>query len=133
MRCARCGSTLDEDAKVCGQCGAVVGAAYGGRVPETAPRLPFTAFAGTVPGLVARVKGIVARPASEWPVIAAEPTGSFEVLTGYAAPLAAIGAVALFIGQVAVGLAVPMIGIVRASLMAGFVTALLLLVLSLLA
>lgn len=133
MRCARCGATLDDDAKVCGQCGAVVGATYAGQAtkPFTA-RTSVRAFAGTLPGLASRVKGIIAHPASEWTAIASEPTTSFEVLTGYAAPLAAIGALALFVGQVAVGLAVPMIGIVRAGMLAGFVTAMLLFVLSLL-
>ena len=82
--------------------------------------------------LIARVRGILARPASEWSLIAVEATGSFDVMTRYALPLAAIGAIALFVGQVAIGLAVPMIGIVRASVIAASLTAVTLLVLSIL-
>src|SRR4051794_19057770 len=107
MRCQRCGAELEDDAMVCGQCGAVVGASYADRgLKPATPQPSPAAFAGTVPGIVARVKGLMAHPSLEWAAIAAEPIGSFEVLTGYAAPLAAIGAVALFIGQVAVGLSV---------------------------
>jgi hypothetical protein len=98
---------------------------------ELAPRPP-AAQSPRFPPLLARVKGLLARPASEWAVIAAEPTGSFDVVTRYAVPLAAVGAVALFVGQVAIGLAVPLIGIVRASAFAASFTAAVLLVLSIL-
>ena len=118
---------------VCGQCGAVVGASYAdnGLTPAT-PRPSPAAFAGTLPGIAGRVKGIVAHPTTEWAAIATEPISSFEVLTSYAAPLAAIGAVALFIGQVAIGLAVPLIGIVRASVFTAIATGVMLFALSLL-
>ena len=136
MRCARCGLALDDDAQVCGNCGAAVGTGRErGRKapPATVPGTQLTTLSGPRVRLLARATGIVARPAAEWLAIAAEPVGSFVVLTHYAAPLAAIGAVALFLGQVAIGLAVPMIGIVRASLLAGIVTAAILFAFSILA
>ena len=118
---------------VCGQCGGAVGVSYTEPgVKPAAPPPSSAAFAGTLPGIVARAKGIVTRPAAEWAAIAAEPISSFEVLTGYAAPLAAIGAVALFIGQVLIGLSVPLIGIVRASALTAIATGVLLFALSLL-
>ncbi|MDP3905577.1 Yip1 family protein [Novosphingobium sp.] len=49
-------------------------------------------------GFVERVKAMVMRPKDTWPAIAAESTTPGELLTGYAAPLAAIGPVAGFIG-----------------------------------
>jgi hypothetical protein len=135
MRCARCGSTLERDAKVCGQCGAVVGASYGasgGKSPfaPKAPSLP-AARLGETPRLLGRVKSILRSPRAEWPVIAAEPTTPTEIYTGYAIPLAAIGAVALFVAQVAVGVPVPLIGLVKAPLAAGLASGLLLFALAL--
>ena len=93
---------------------------------------PPSAPARTLPRIVTRVKGILAHPAAEWQAIAAETVSSFDVLTGYAAPLAAIGAAALFIGQVVIGLAVPFIGVVRASVFSAIATSVLLFALSLL-
>lgn len=54
-------------------------------------------------GIVDRVRNICLTPSSEWPVIAAEPASTGELLSGYVAPLAAIGAVAGFIGGSIVG------------------------------
>lgn len=47
---------------------------------------------------VERVKAMVMRPKDTWPAIATENTTPGELLTGYAAPLAAIGPVAGFVG-----------------------------------
>lgn len=49
--------------------------------------------------LVTRAKNITVTPATEWPVIEGESATAAELLTGYALPLAAIGAVAGFIGS----------------------------------
>ena len=51
---------------------------------------------------------------------------------GYVAPLAALGAAALFVGQVAIGSPVPLIGIVKARWIEGAAAALVLFALSLL-
>src|SRR3954464_12239660 len=53
--------------------------------------------------LVQRAKNICLSPASEWAVIDAEPATAGGLLIGYAAPMAAIGAVAGFIGRSIVG------------------------------
>ena len=47
--------------------------------------------------LVARAKNILTTPKTEWPVIAAETSNIMGLYTGYIAPLAAIGPVALLI------------------------------------
>ena len=73
--------------------------------------------------LVQRVKNIVLAPQTEWPVIAAETTPPGALVTGYAVPLAAIGAAAGFIGQVFVGVSVPFVGTVRTPLVSGLVGA----------
>jgi hypothetical protein len=57
------------------------------------------------PQLTTRVTNILKQPAQEWPVIAAEPTDAAGLLTGYAAPLAAIPAVCSWIGWSLIGIA----------------------------
>jgi len=47
--------------------------------------------------LIERAKGILLKPAEEWPKIAAEPATPGELITRYAVPLAAIGPVATFL------------------------------------
>ncbi|MGE0449827.1 MAG: Yip1 family protein [Vicinamibacterales bacterium] len=54
-------------------------------------------------GIVERVKNICVSPNAEWPVIASEPASTGSLISGYAAPLAAIGAVAGLIGGTVVG------------------------------
>ena len=58
--------------------------------------------------IVTRAKNILLKPREEWPVIAAETTSSADLYKSYIAPLAAVPAVAGFIGMSLVGL--PMIG-----------------------
>jgi hypothetical protein len=53
--------------------------------------------------LVARVKGILLSPKSEWGVIDTESTTTSALYTGYIIPLAAIPAIAGFIGLSVVG------------------------------
>lgn len=50
------------------------------------------------PGLVDRAKAVLTQPKQEWPRIADETTQPAQLVTGYAAPLAAIGPVASLIG-----------------------------------
>ena len=53
--------------------------------------------------IVTRAKNICLTPNTEWPVIAAEATPPGTLITEYVVPLAAIGAVAGFIGGSLVG------------------------------
>ena len=55
------------------------------------------------PALQARVKRILTDPQSEWPVIAAEPTTTEKLYSSYIVPLAAIPAIAGFIGTSIIG------------------------------
>lgn len=56
--------------------------------------------------IVERVKRLLMSPATEWPVIAAETTPASTLITGYVIPLAAVSAIAAFIGQVFIGVSV---------------------------
>jgi hypothetical protein len=56
--------------------------------------------------IVDRIKGICLKPKDEWQVIAGESTSAADLLKNYALPLAAIGAVAGFIGSSLVGVSV---------------------------
>lgn len=58
--------------------------------------------------LVTRAKSILLKPKEEWPVIAGESTTTADLYKGYIAPLAAVPAVAGFIGMSLVGM--PMMG-----------------------
>jgi Yip1 domain len=66
-----------------------------------------------------RVKNICLTPTTEWPVIAVEPTSTGDLITGYVAPLAAIGAAAGFIGGSLIGRSLPFIGTFRTPLVWG--------------
>jgi hypothetical protein len=75
--------------------------------------------------LVQRAQKIVLSPQTEWPVIAEETTPQSALVTGYVVPLAAVSAVAAFIGQVFVGVSVPFAGTVRVPIVSGLVGAVL--------
>jgi hypothetical protein len=64
-------------------------------------------------GLVDRIKNIIVTPKTEWDVIAAETTPPPAIITGYVLPLAAVAAVAGFIGMTLVGVSMPFAGTVR--------------------
>jgi hypothetical protein len=66
-----------------------------------------------------RVRNILLTPNTEWPVIAEEPADTGGVVTGYVVPLAAIGAIAGFIGGSLVGMSLPLLGRYRVPIMAG--------------
>jgi hypothetical protein len=74
--------------------------------------------------IVERAKNICLSPNTEWPVIAAEPTTTGTLITGYVVPLAAIGAVAGFLGGSLIGRSLPYLGTYRVSLATGLVFAL---------
>ncbi len=71
------------------------------------------------------MKGILLSPTAEWPLIAAEASSSRAIYLHYVAPLAAIGALAGFIGQSVIGFGVPLLGTYRTPIVAGLVFALL--------
>ncbi len=81
--------------------------------------------------LVDRVRNICVDPGREWSVIEHEPTPPGQIVSGYLAPLAALGAAAGFIGGTVVGASVPFVGTVRQSFGAGLVAACLTFVLTL--
>jgi Yip1-like protein/zinc ribbon protein len=119
MFCAQCGKPVLDGAKFCNHCGAAVAVAL--RLSElpsptatgSAPQAGTTqAGPGTGPsssaGLIRRIRNIALSPATEWPVIAAEPSAPSALYLGYVAPLVAVGVVATFIGHSFVGL--PLVG-----------------------
>ncbi len=74
--------------------------------------------------LIERIKAIMFAPAEAWREIAREPTGPAILLQAYVAALAAIPAVADFIGMTAIGYALPGKGIVRVEILPAFMAAL---------
>ena len=72
-----------------------------------------------------RVRNILLTPKTEWPAIAEEPTDKGAIVTGYVMPLAAIGAIAGFIGGSLVGMSLPFLGTYRVPIMAGLTGAVL--------
>jgi hypothetical protein len=73
--------------------------------------------------IIERAKNICLTPTTEWPVISAEPATPGGLLTGYAAPLAAIGAIAGFLGGAIIGQTLPFVGHYRVPLAAGLIAA----------
>lgn len=73
--------------------------------------------------LVDRVRNICVSPAAEWRVIEQERTDPATLITSYLLPLAAIGAVAGFVGSTVVGTTVPFVGTYRASIGSALVAA----------
>jgi Yip1-like protein len=75
--------------------------------------------------LIDRVKNIIVAPKAEWDVIAAEVTPNAQLITGYVLPLAAVAAIAGFIGASVVGTSMPMMGTVRLGIAWGLGSAIL--------
>ena len=140
MICPKCGTTLPYASHFCGNCGANLSVAPSTSTnstagntppppfsppPHEAPRSPgeFPRSGAAVQGLIARVKGILLNPASEWVTIEREPSTTMDIYKGYVAPLAAIGVVAAFIGSTVVGVTYPIIGHVRTGIGAGLALA----------
>ncbi|HET6281820.1 MAG TPA: Yip1 family protein [Polyangia bacterium] len=73
--------------------------------------------------IIDRVKNICLRPKTEWEVIALEPASTGNLIGGYVAPLAAIGAVAGLIGRSLIGVTLPFAGTFRVPLVGSLVTA----------
>ena len=102
MICPKCGTTIADGSAFCGNCGANLAAdpASAASAQRSAP----TRSAEALSRLIARVKAILLTPAAEWLVIEREATTAAGIYKGYVAPLAAIGAVASFIGLSIVGI-----------------------------
>lgn len=82
--------------------------------------------------IIARAKGLLLSPKTEWPVIAGETTTTQSLYTGYVIPLAALPALAGFIKSTVIGTSIPFIGgTYRSSFGAGLSVALLTFVMSL--
>jgi len=73
--------------------------------------------------LQTRVTNILTKPADEWRVIAGESATVEGLMRNYAAPLAAIPAIGIFIGYTIVGVSVPLLGTIRYGIVRGFVSA----------
>ena len=73
--------------------------------------------------LIERAKNILLQPRTEWQTIAIENTSQADLFLRYVIPLAAIGPIAVLLGQTLLGVSVPFIGTYRVSLMSGIATA----------
>ena len=71
--------------------------------------------------LVERAKNILVTPKTEWDAIATDSTPTQGLIVGYVLPLAAVAAVAAFIGQVFVGVSMGFMGTMKIGLVAGLV------------
>lgn len=74
-----------------------------------------------VPALQERITKLLKDPRSEWPVIAAEQTTTEQLYKSYIGPLAAIPAIAGFIGGSIIGYSAPFVGTIRTPILTGFV------------
>jgi Yip1 domain/zinc-ribbon domain len=137
MFCSKCGQAVADGAQFCSHCGTATATATAPVPPPVepiaaSPAKPAAVFAAAVappqpdpqqsphfasgfvsPGLVARVKGMLLAPTTEWATISAESAPASAIYLQYVAPLAAIGVVAALIGQSIVGVGVPFLGTYR--------------------
>jgi len=81
-------------------------------------------------GIVDRIRRICLTPATEWSVIESEVTPQGTIVAGYLLPLAAVSAVAGFIGGSLVGRTLPFIGTYRVPFTSGLVGAVLAIVMT---
>lgn len=75
--------------------------------------------------IVQRAKAIILTPKTEWPVIDAEPASVADIYRTYLVYLAAVPAIAGFIGMSLVGQRLPVIGTYRVAIGSGIFSALL--------
>src|SRR6266496_4741326 len=126
MNCPKCGMTIADGATFCGNCGANLAADPASSSQQAKPGASTPRSPGATPPsaealsrLIERVKAILLTPTTEWPVIEQEATTAADIYKGYVAPLAAIGAVASFIGLSVIGIG----GFFRVGFTAGLVHA----------
>jgi hypothetical protein len=84
---------------------------------------PASATSSSTAGLIERIKNIVLRPKSEWPIIAPEPTTVAQLYIGYVMPLSALAAVMSFVHMSLIGVSLPFAGAVRMPVESGLVSA----------
>lgn len=139
MNCPKCQQPISSNAIFCGSCGTRLEAAApsparaqpgpaaampGAAIPAAA--IPAaTTYAGAQSGLLARFKGILLSPRSEWPVVAGEQTGVGALVTGYVLPLAAVAAAISFIRMSVIGISLPFGEAIRMPLASGLTQAVL--------
>jgi Yip1 domain len=68
--------------------------------------------------IVARAKGMLLTPRTEWPIAAAEPDSVAGLYTGYILLLAAIPILASFLAATVIGVSVPLLGTYRVGIAA---------------
>jgi hypothetical protein len=129
MNCPKCGASNPDDTKFCPSCGAAA-TSPGASSAGSTSSIPDFAKTVITPGLIARVKNIILTPATEWAAIDAETTTPREIYLGYVAPLAAIGAIAGFIGRSIIGTNIAFFGTIRTPLVSGLVAAIVMYVLT---
>ncbi len=81
--------------------------------------------------IIARAKGILLTPRTEWPIVAAEPDSIAGLFTGYILIVAAIPAIIRFLSASVIGVSVPFLGSYRVDVTAGLTMAVVSYVLSL--
>ena len=100
---AKCGEKSNEGPAFYTSCSAPVGGTASARAGASAPPpVQHTYAPGTgaaSQGLVTRATNILAKPKTEWPVIAGESATVSSLFTSYIVPLAAIPAIAGFISS----------------------------------
>jgi len=136
MNCPNCHQPTANDAVFCGACGTRLASAAPSAAPDgTLGPTPALAGAGVGAGVgagntpflnsqatasfVARVKGILLSPNSEWPIIASENTSAVALFTTYVIPLAILAALANFIRMSVIGVSMPFGGAFRIPMLAG--------------
>lgn len=72
--------------------------------------------------LIARAKGMLLTPKTEWPVVATEPTSVGDLYKGYVLWLAAIPVIFGFIKMSLIGVSIPFAGTVRTAVGAGLMS-----------
>src|SRR5512141_2890767 len=80
--------------------------------------------------LVELARNIIVTPKTEWQAIAVQSTPDSQVIAGYVLPLAAIAALAWFVGVSLVGVSTPFTGTMRIGIAWGLVAAILHLVMA---
>ena len=83
--------------------------------------MPMTSADVNIPAIQARVTKILTDPKGEWAVIEAEPTTTDKLYKGYIVPLAAIPAIAHFIGASFIGITTPFLGTTRTPIVSGLI------------
>ncbi len=125
MICPKCHLANSDDAQFCSHCGESIRSGAGvppapdsgvpGMASAAASAGPdaWSGAAAQLPGLIERIKNILLRPKTEWPVIEREPTAIVQLYTGYVVPLVAFAALMSFVRLSLMGVTTPFGGTFR--------------------